>query len=51
MKEASPVGRYETVLLNGEKIVLPGNSKPVIFAGLSMEPFVRVGYRKTGVKR
>jgi hypothetical protein len=37
-----PVGRYETVLWNGERTALHGNLKLGIFVGLSMGPFVRV---------
>jgi hypothetical protein len=51
MRTPAPVGRYETVLLNGEGIALLGNLKPGIFVGLSMGPFVRVSVRITGGRR
>jgi len=51
MRRLTLVGRYENVLLNGERIVLLGNLKLVIFAGLSMGPFARASVRKTGVRR
>jgi len=46
-----PVGKYETVLLNGERIALLGNLRLGIFAGLSMGLFVRVSVRRTGERR
>jgi len=51
MQAARPAGRYGTVPLNGEIIVLPGNLKPGIFAGLSTEPFVRGSVRISGTRR
>jgi len=42
------VGRCEIALLNGEKIVPPGNLKPGTFAGLSMGPFVRGAFKEAG---
>ena len=50
MKVLDLVGRYGTVELNGERNVLPGNLKLVIFAGLSMGPFVKVRFRKAGIR-
>jgi hypothetical protein len=51
MPRAVPVGRYETVLMNGEGTVLPGNSKPGLCVGLSMGLIVKVNVRKTGRRR
>jgi hypothetical protein len=51
MRTPVPVGRYETALLNGEKIALHGNLKLGIFAGLSMGPFVMASFRKIGGRR
>jgi len=51
MRRLAPAGRYETVLLNGERTALPGNLKLAIFAGLSMGPFARVSVRRTGGRR
>jgi len=51
MRIPAPVGRYEAVLLNGERSALLGNLKLGIFVGLSMGPFVRVSVRKTGGRR
>lgn len=51
MRQLSLAGRYETVLLNIEGIVLFGNLKPVVSAGCSMVPFAKVSGRKTGPRR
>ena len=51
MRLTRTVGRYVTVQLNGEKIVLHGSLKLAIFAGLSMEPFARDKCRKAGRRR
>ncbi len=51
MRMRVPVGRYETVLLNGEKTALHGNSKLDTLAGLSMGPFVKASFRKIGGRR
>jgi len=48
MRTPALVGKYETALLNGEKIALYGNLKLGIFAGLSMAPSVRVRCKKAG---
>jgi len=48
MRTPVPVGRYETALLNGEKIALHGNLKLGICAGLSMEPYVMARCKKAG---
>ena len=51
MRTPAPVGRYETVLLNGERIALLGSSRLGIFAGLSMGPFAKVSFRKAEGRR
>ena len=51
MRKLGPVGRYEIVRIRGEKIAVPGNSKPGIFAGLSTGLSVRGSYKKIGAKR
>jgi hypothetical protein len=51
MRRLALVGRYETALLNGKRIVVLGNLMPVIFAGLLMGPYTRAYTRKTGAKK
>lgn len=47
----SPVGRYATALMNGEKSAAHGNLRLGSFAGLSMGPIARVMCRKAGIRR
>jgi len=51
VRTPAPVGRYETVLLNGERIALLGSLRLGTFVGLSMGPFAKVSVRKTGGRR
>jgi hypothetical protein len=51
MRIRSPVGRYATALVSGEKSAAPGNLRLGSFAGLSMGPIARVMCRKAGVRR
>ena len=51
MKAVVTAGIYKTVLLNGKRIALLGNIEPGIFAGLSMGPFVKESFRKSGGRR
>ena len=51
IEELNLAGLLRGVLLNARNNVRHGSSRQVISVGLSMEPFVRVQFRGTGVKR
>ncbi len=51
LRMRSPVGRYATALMNGEKSAAHGNLRLGSFAGLSMGPIVGVVCRKVGTGR
>jgi DNA-binding XRE family transcriptional regulator len=50
-RNTTHAGIRKTAPLNGGKIVLPGNSKPGISAGILMGLFVRVKCKTIGRKR